>query len=93
MSRLSAHAVARILKRALREALIAQGWPRERIEDRVSSISGHSLRAGFVTSSAAEGVQEHVIMRQTGHKRIETLRRYIREEDLFQDNPFAALGL
>ena len=92
-SRLSAHAVARILKRSLREALTAQGWPRERIEGRIASISGHSLRAGFVTSSAAEGVQEHVIMRQTGHKRIETLRRYIREEDLFQDNPFAALGL
>ena len=42
---------------------------------------------------AAEGAGEHAIMKQTGHKRVDTLRRYIREGDLFRNNPLTKMDL
>ena len=56
-------------------------------------FSGHSLRAGHVTAAAAAGVPEWVILRQTGHTRIETLRAYIRLGSLWLENSAARLGL
>lgn len=41
-------------------------------------VSGHSLRAGFVTEAASAGLQTSVIMGQTGHKSMEMVMRYIR---------------
>jgi integrase len=41
-------------------------------------VSGHSLRAGFVTEAASAGLQTSVIMGQTGHKSMEMVLRYIR---------------
>jgi integrase len=91
--RLTSHAVATILKDSVGDALRAQGEPEREIQARVAQFSGHSLRAGYVTSAAAEGAEEHAIMRQTGHKRIDTLRRYIREGDLFRHNPLKSMDL
>lgn len=48
--------------------------------------AGHSLRAGFVTWAWEAGYSEAEIMAQTGHKKIETLRRYIRSSR--DVNPF-----
>jgi integrase len=42
------------------------------------SVSGHSLRAGFVTEAAMVGLQTSAIMGQTGHKSIEMVFRYVR---------------
>lgn len=42
------------------------------------SVSGHSLRAGFVTEAAAVGLEASAIMGQTGHKSMEMVLRYIR---------------
>lgn len=56
-----------------------------------ADYGGHSLRAGLVTAAAQAGAEERDIMRQTGHKSERTLRKYIREADLFRDN--AAEGL
>ena len=91
--RLTGHSVAILLKEALAESLRSQGIPEAQIKEKVASFSGHSLRAGYVTSAAAEGAEEHIIMRQTGHKRVDTLRRYIREGDAFKDHPLAKMGL
>ena len=55
------------------------------------AYGGHSLRAGLVTAAAQAGAEERDIMRQTGHKSERTLRKYIREANLFRDN--AADGL
>ncbi|MBF0374806.1 MAG: hypothetical protein HQL39_15480, partial [Alphaproteobacteria bacterium] len=56
-------------------------------------VAGHSLRAGFVTTAAAAGAPEWQIMRHTGHRQAETLRRYIRLGTLFSDNLAGKLGL
>jgi integrase len=46
--------------------------------DAAKIVSGHSLRAGFVTEAATVGMQTSTIMGQTGHKSLEMVMRYIR---------------
>ncbi len=69
-ARLSAQAVAVIVKNAARMAGIS--------EEEVAKMSGHSLRAGFVTTAAELGLPEWQIQEVTLHKSPATLRRYIR---------------
>lgn len=56
-------------------------------------FSGHSLRSGFATTAARAGVAEHKIMRQGRWTTSQAMRGYIREGELFVDNPSAKLGL
>lgn len=49
-------------------------------------VSGHSLRAGFVTSAARQGARLEKIMEVTRHVQLGTLIRYIREEDQLSDH-------
>jgi site-specific recombinase XerD len=51
------------------------------------NYSGHSLRSGFATAAADAGVEERSIMAMTGHKTPEMVRRYIKEVNLFKNNP------
>jgi site-specific recombinase XerD len=55
--------------------------------------SGHSLRAGFATQAAKNGVEERRIAYTTRHKNMEVLRKYIREGNLFANAVTADLGL
>ena len=59
----------------------------------VAPISGHSTRVGCVTQAAMNGVPEHIIMKQTGHKTVATLRKYIRCGEIFRENGAAGLGI
>lgn len=56
-------------------------------------FGGHSLRAGLATQAAKAGKAERVIMRQTRHRSVAMVRRYIRDADLFSDNAAAGIGL
>lgn len=56
-----------------------------------SQFSGHSLRAGFVTSAAKSGVSSIKICQQTGHQSEEVMRRYFRDSHLFTDNPLGRM--
>jgi integrase len=58
-----------------------------------SRYAGHSLRAGLATQAYVNGATELDIMRQTGHRSLATVRKYIRDATLFRDNPAARLGL
>ncbi len=53
--------------------------------------SGHSLRAGLVTSAAMSGIASWAIRKTTGHRSEQMLGRYIRSGDLFTDNAAGAL--
>ena len=81
-TRLTGHAVAIAVKNYAKAAGLS-----------ADTLSGHSLRAGFVTSAARAGEPERRIMRQTGHKSIEMVLRYVRQANAFSDNAFHALGL
>jgi len=50
------------------------------------NYSGHSLRSGFASSAAESGAEERSIMRMTGHKTTQMVRRYIKEANLFKNN-------
>jgi site-specific recombinase XerD len=80
--RLSDRAVALMVKRRVREAGLDP-----------TSYSGHSLRAGFATTAAANGATERAIATQTGHQSMEVLRRYIRMGTIWSDNAASSLGL
>lgn len=80
--RLRDYEVAKIVKAsALRAGLDSQDF------------SGHSLRVGLVTAAAHAGVPERIIADQTGHKDMNTLRRYIRRGELLRENASAEVGL
>jgi len=55
--------------------------------------SGHSLRAGHTASAAAGGAPERTIMRQTGHRSLQTLWGYIRSGSIWRENAAAYLRL
>lgn len=55
-------------------------------------FSGHSLRAGFVTSAAAAGKSLHNIMRQTRHRSEHVAMGYIRYGTLWEQNAAADLA-
>ena len=64
---LSAQSVALIVKAAVK-----------RIGGEPAIVSGHSLRAGYVSTAAEAGLQPHQIKEQTGHRSDAMLARYIR---------------
>ncbi len=51
----------------------------------------HSLRHGFATYAAMHGIEERLIMKQTRHRSVEMVRRYINEADLFTNNPISKI--
>jgi len=80
--RLSDRDVARIVKRAVERAGLDP-----------TRYAGHSLRAGLATAAAIAGAEERDIMRQTRHKSVAVVRRYIRDGSLFRANAAATVGL
>ena len=58
-----------------------------------TGFGGHSLRAGFATQAARNGATAFDIMRQTGHRSIATVSRYVRDAQIFRDAPAGKLGL
>jgi integrase len=79
---LTGRSVARIIKLRAQEI----GLPAE-------FISGHSLRSGLATAAARAGKSAHAIMRQTGHKSLNMVQKYVREATLFADNAASGIGL
>lgn len=76
---LSGDAICDIVAAAARRAGL-QGW-----------FTGHSLRAGFVTTAAQRGKRLDLIMRTTRHRRVDMVLRYTRPAELAREN--AASGL
>jgi site-specific recombinase XerD len=80
--RLSGIDVARIIKKLATRAGLDP-----------ARYAGHSLRSGHATTAAIHGASERAIMRQTGHRSLETVRKYIRDADLFRECSASKLGL
>lgn len=57
----------------------------------VEAFSGHSLRAGLITSAAAAKVSEHDIARQSRHRSTAVLRAYIRKATMWDGNAASAV--
>jgi site-specific recombinase XerD len=74
-NRLSGNAIAEIVKRYARAAGLDPAL-----------FSGHSLRAGFVTSALEHGADIFKVMDVTRHKRVETLKGYDRRAKAFRNH-------
>jgi len=81
--RLTAHSVSRIVKRAMGQIARKRGKTIEEVKELVRRYSGHSLRAGFVTSAAAVDVPALRIAGHTRHASLEMVSRYCREADKY----------
>jgi len=79
-ARLSDHAVAEIVKAC------AKGLALD-----AKSFSGHSLRAGFLTSAAKRGASLFKMMDVSRHRSVETLSGYVRDCEFFHDHAGAGL--
>ena len=80
--RLSGIDVARVVKKLVTRAGLDP-----------AKYAGHSLRAGHATAAAIAGASERSIMKQTGHRSVQMVRRYIRDGSLFRENSAGKLGL
>jgi site-specific recombinase XerD len=76
---LSDHMVARIVKA---RCALAGLNPQE--------FSGHSLRAGFLTSAAEAGASVFKMMEVSRHKSVDVLSGYVRSANLYRDHAGAA---
>jgi hypothetical protein len=65
----------------------------EHIINKKGNYSGHSLRAGFCTQAAANGVSDTQGMRHSRHKKFDTWRKYVRVANVWQDTAAMKLGL
>ena len=74
-SRLTDRSIAEIVKSNARRAGFSP-----------SEFSGHSLRAGFLTSAAARGANIFKMMEVSRHRSVDTLRGYVRAAELFRDH-------
>ena len=54
----------------------------KRVTGGSAEFSGHSLRAGYATQQALDGVPDRAIMRVTRHRSREMLDRYVRDGEL-----------
>lgn len=78
----SADTINAVVRRRIRTAgLSADGF------------SAHSLRAGFITDALTAGADYHSVMRQTRHKRTDTVELYARERAPLTNNAVTRLGL
>lgn len=59
----------------------------------VSAYGAHSLRAGFVTEAFEQGHTPRDVMRQTGHKHMDSVLRYGREKDIWTNNAATRIGM
>jgi len=80
--RLTGKAVSLVIKRIAKNIGLAP-----------EKFAGHSLRSGLATQASISGASEIEIMNQTGHRSIVTLRRYIRDGNLFRQNAASKVGL
>jgi site-specific recombinase XerD len=78
--RLSGRSVADVVKSCVRRTGLD-----------AADFSGHSLRAGFLTSAAGRGASIFKMMDVSRHRSVDTLRGHVRDADLFRDH--AGTGL
>lgn len=64
-----------------------------KLNNETPNYGGHSLRAGFATTAAREGIPEHLGMEQGGWKKSDTWKKYIRETNKWKNNAAAKIGL
>lgn len=79
---LKAESVATVVKDAAKRVALDPKWAG--LDS--AAFAAHSLRSGFITSAAKAGASIFKMMDVSRHKSVETLRRYVRDADAFNDH-------
>ena len=91
-TRLTDRSVSNIIKvRVLRYAR-KNGNTKAAAKAMAAGFSGHSLRAGFVTTAARSKVPGYHIRQHSRHKSVQTVEGYIREADKLTDSVLKTIG-
>jgi integrase len=90
--RLTDRSVARIVKSRVKELVKQRGRSEAEAKELVELISGHSLRAGYATSAAANNMPAYRIQSHTRHKSAEVVAGYIREADKWTKSGLDGVG-
>jgi integrase len=89
--RLTPHSIARICKRAARKVARARGLTFEAADALAHQTSGHSLRAGLVSSAAAANVPALKIAQLSRHSSLEMVMVYVRQVERFTESPHKSI--
>jgi integrase len=79
--RLTDRSVARILKSRVRALLRLRGKTKGEADELVARFSGHSMRAGYVTSGAAMDIPSYRLQQHARHKSSAMVAVYVREAE------------
>jgi len=90
--RLSGTQAARIVKARVKARAIAFGKSEREADQIARAFSGHSLRAGFITSAAAKSIPVYQIQDHSRHRSADMVKRYIRDERKWSDSPLGKFG-
>jgi integrase len=85
--------VARVVKRSIFSAVLADGMTAAQARAYVQNFAGHSLRRGLATSAAANDAPPLAIQRQLRHRKADTTNGYIESGRLFRQNAAGFAGL
>lgn len=78
---LTGRSVTRILQARVEAFFEGRGMDKTQARRDAQAFSGHSLRSGFISSAAEEGLPAHAIAQHSRHRSQRALARYIRGQD------------
>jgi integrase len=96
-TRMQPSTVARVIKRRIHVLIKARTkggrrMTRTEIAELTAAFSGHSMRAGYVTTACEIGLPDRDIQQQTRHKTSTMLGVYRREVDKFKSSGLKGVG-
>src|SRR5262245_29888663 len=91
-ARLTDRSVSRIIKARVRKHLAGAGRGQADAEKLAALFSGHSMRAGYATSAAANDMPGYRIRRHTRHKSAAVLEGYIRSAEQWTKGGLKGVG-
>lgn len=80
LRRMTPQSISKIIKKLVRQ-----------IGYSALNYSAHSLRRGFATECGKLGIPERLIARQTNHKNLIILRKYIDDGEITENNPLTTI--
>ncbi len=90
--RLAPRSVERIIRKRVAQLKMAEGLGKVDAFEEAQATSGHSLRAGFITTAAVKRVPEYQIRARSRHKTPSQVAAYVRAAESWGDNALREVG-
>jgi integrase len=90
--RLTDRSVARLLKSRVHALLRLRGKTKAEADELVTRFSGHSMRAGYVTSGAAMDIPSYRLQQHARHKSSAMVAVYVREAEKWTKSGLKGIG-